>query len=280
MNVVRLTGGLGNQLFQMTAALYLQKTTGSRVWCDTSWYDVANGHRTLEVASILREDEVCRIPATLARAVYWRRNRRVRRWTLLAVYERVPDDDLLERRPRRPALLDGFFQRARYPMAMQDELRTRLTPALEPMGTDETIGVHVRLGDYASSTYVRGRLGLTAPSYFAEGIAAARAAVGSMPVRVWTDSPDLVEGFLGDAMPRNAEVAKGDDAWTALREMSRCRALVMSNSTLSWWAAFIASVLEPREMYVVMPRPWWAMPTSADVELVVPGWHQIGREIV
>jgi Glycosyl transferase family 11 len=280
VNIVRLTGGLGNQLFQVAAALYLKETTRSSVRCDASWYDLAaDGHRVLEVARILRDDELVRIPVPLARALYWRHNRRFRRWRLIAVYQSGPDDDLVERRPRWPAVLDGYFQRSKYPLATQDELRKRLKSAVdaEPAAA---VGVHVRMGDYVDRPFVRNRLGLTAPSFFAEAIALARAEVGPLPVRVFTDSPELLDAHLGDALPKDAEIAKAGDAWTALGEMSRCRALVMSNSSLSWWAAFVGSVLDGREMHVVMPKPWWATPTSADVELRLPGWHQIEREMV
>ena len=53
--------------------------------------------------------------------------------------------------------------------------------------------------------------------------------------------------------------------------------IVISNSTFSWWAAWIGSQLH--ECNVIAPRPWFATPTAADVNLLPVEWTVLDREL-
>jgi hypothetical protein len=105
-------------------------------------------------------------------------------------------------------------------------------------------------------------------------------ALGGLPVRVFTDSPDeftrLVPGALGDGVALSAAT----DAWGVLAELSQSRAIVMANSSLSWWAAFIATMIRGDSVPVDMPRPWYAQESGADEVLPVAGWTPFARRLL
>jgi hypothetical protein len=140
------------------------------------------------------------------------------------------------------------------------------------------IGVHVRLGDYVSDPLATGMMGLTSPAYYADAVADLRSELGALPVRVFTDSPGLVTDVLA-GVPGPLDVARVADSWSALRALSSCAAIVLSNSTFSWWAAFVATELDGRAVPVVMPEPWFAEPSPADELLWVPGWRRRERPV-
>ena len=62
-----------------------------------------------------------------------------------------------------------------------------------------------------------------------------------------------------------------------LAGMSASRGIVISNSTFSWWAAWIGTQLH--ECNVVAPRPWFATPSAADDNLLPDGWTVLDREL-
>lgn len=278
MITIRLLGGLGNQLFQLAGMLYLQ-SLGRSVRCETSWYgrDPSGGEtpRDLEIGALLGAAEQYRLPQNVARFVYCPRNPRL-------FQEQGPSDDLIGRLPERTAWAEGYYQRSKYPTLMRAELRHRLLPLLSgPSGARgiDAIGVHVRLGDYVTSRSTKAHHAVTDSDYFVEAIKLAREQIGDLPLRVFTDSPEMIAAGYLRSLSDSVEVSQATASWDALRELSSCAAIVMSNSSFSWWSAFIAGPMQEREVPVVMPRPWFAMPGAADELLRIDGWTQIQRSM-
>ena len=63
-----------------------------------------------------------------------------------------------------------------------------------------------------------------------------------------------------------------DSAPLELRLMAGCRHFVIANSSLSWWAAWLAS---SEESIVYAPRRWFADPAINTADLTPPAWHRI-----
>jgi hypothetical protein len=55
------------------------------------------------------------------------------------------------------------------------------------------------------------------------------------------------------------------------------RYLIIPNSSFSWWAAWIGTHLH--ECDVVAPRPWFAVLSPADENLVPKNWTVLNREL-
>jgi hypothetical protein len=197
--------------------------------------------------------------------------------------EAGPGDEVLGRLRHRWTWTYAYLQRAQYPLAVRDELASRLRRAFARLpdaaapAAVPAVAVHMRLGDYATDPLATRMMGLTHAGYFRDAIPRVRAVVGDLPIRVFTDSPELCRTTYLDGLPGAIEMSSAEGPWDALREMSACAAIVMSNSTLSWWAAFVATVIERRPIPVVMPQPWFAEPTPADDLLWLPEWRRAPR---
>lgn len=277
MITVRILGGLGNQLFQVTAAEYLRSVRSLAARCDLSWYSRPRDGITfhdLGVEPLLRGRERIRVPGHLDALVYSRRNP----WL---VRESGPHDELADRLPPH-AWVEGYFQQARLPLAVRGWLRDRLLPALDqvaiPEATHGTIGVHVRLGDYLYRQSTRDFHGVSAPSYFRDALEIVRDKMPDAPVVLFTDSPEAIARLYGDTFGPDVVVSQTTTAWQTLHAMSQCSAFVMSNSSLSWWGAFIATQLRGRSIPVIKPTPWFATASSADSLLGVDDWLELPRE--
>lgn len=278
MITVRLMGGLGNQIFQLTAMMFL-RSIGRASCCDSSYFQTQDlggvTPRSVEIDRLLRAGELRRLPKRVAAVVYSPRSPR-------AFRERGADDDLLARLPSRFAWTMGYFQDAKYPIRMRDELAERLLPALDAFtpgaGPTAAIGMHVRLGDYVTSANTRGHHGVTGVEYFVNALSELPSGLAGLPVHVFTDSPDLFRAEYQRYVPGDVQTSDSVGSWESLAGLSSCSAIVMSNSSFSWWASFIATNLRGRAVPVVMPTPWFALESAADQLLRVDGWRSIRRE--
>jgi hypothetical protein len=90
---------------------------------------------------------------------------------------------------------------------------------------------------------------------------------------VFSDDMAWVKQHLAFEMPTtHVEHHAADNAPEELRLMAGCRHFVISNSTLSWWAAWLAS---DRGGIVYGPRQWFADPSMNPADLMPPSWHRI-----
>jgi hypothetical protein len=274
-------GGLGNQLFQVAASWHLQMTRDLSTRCDVSWYSGArpdgDAARELEILPLLLDDERVLIHPVLARMFYSHRNPR-------CFIEKGLEDDVVGRMTVPSGWVQGYFQKAEYALSVQDRLIERLLPVLDRIspspGVEGALGVHIRLGDYFANPATRSHHGVTEPGYFERAIKETVDSGFNAPIVVFTDSPEVVKSQYLPRLPDGVQVIHARTAWETLRDLSACAGIVMSNSSLSWWSAVVASALRDRDVMVIKPVPWFAKPTAADQLLMVPGWTERLRFVV
>ena len=135
----------------------------------------------------------------------------------------------------RPIVVKGYFQRYEYyrryaALIRQQWLQTSQVPlvALDP----QTVGVHIRLGDFLE-TRSGGTKALQADYY--------RRALAALEwQRVLLVSDDGEHPLVRQlASEYGAEVVSQADWAADFRLLMSCRKLVISDSTFSWWAAWL-----------------------------------------
>src|SRR5215813_6868268 len=136
---------------------------------------------------------------------------------------------LADRRPRK-IILDGWFQRYEYYRPYRNKIREwlALDPEIPILTRQPELVVHVRRTDYVS-------LGWALPfSYYDSAIERALPSNGE----VWLVSDDRSDPFLKRFKKWNAKFFAG----SALQQFGLMRSavsLVLSQSTFSWWPAFL-----------------------------------------
>ena len=275
MPYIRLLGGLGNQLFQVAAGQVIQSDRGLPVVYDCSWYTnpaPGDSHRQLEVQDLLDGSRCRSFSRVVRKAAYSPRNP-------LLITERGPDDDLLSRPLRRHSFLHGYFQLAKHPIRVRRELLAMFEPklALAPAGPVDAIAMHVRLGDYFHNKTTRDHHGLLSPSYYVEALRRLRGAGYGGQVVVFTDSPEVFAEEYRLALEGDVILADTTGAWETMSAMASYRAIVIANSSLSWWSAFIATQAQGGDTMIVRPQPWFGQPSAADENLALPTWQPLTR---
>ncbi|ASY15377.1 Alpha-1,2-fucosyltransferase [Candidatus Planktophila sulfonica] len=170
----------------------------------------------------------------------------------------------------------GYFQTFRYasdhavfkilkasrPKRVGVELQKNLKLAEQSL----PIIVHIRLGDYL----LEPNFGILPPSYFLEGISLLREKLPNNPIWVFSDDVGQAKKyFQGEALGEIIWIPNVDgDPVSTLELMKHGSGYVISNSTYSWWAAFLRS--DPKAK-VVAPSPWFKVGGTPD-SLLPDSW--------
>jgi hypothetical protein len=304
--IISLTGGLGNQLFQLAAGLYLTKTNPLLL----EWRlgkPRLNHFGLPEISSFTLPSEVKFLgtsqenffaskafgyvlrqgisPRTYERFVGVRFVSKLlaslvisinlRRLTLAQVSGGVGFSTLS--RSDSGKLLIGYFQTHRYlddPEVLQymrkiqiNEVTSRIKFFSELADIENPLIVHIRLGDYKNEKL----FGIPSPEFYSSAIKQLLSTGHYSKVWVFSDEPDLARKLFTTAIPSDARWihSKSDSAAQTLEIMRHGRGYVIANSTFSWWAATLSYTLNPA---VIAPEPWFKFLDSPK-DLIPSNWY-------
>lgn len=292
--LVRLEGGLGNQMFQYTAGRSVALATGRRLLLDTSAIARGPSRRRYELSSLAiggeRAGVICRLMARaqvgsrlpaaargLARAVS------PRHWQLLRDAGAGLDERLFT--SSGDVVLEGPWQSAAYAerdplvasqlrrdFGLREPLSGRVSAIAAEIAACESVCVHVRRGDYAKAPAVAAFHGTLSIDYYTAAADRIAAEVGSPTFFVFSDDLPWAQAHLRLPGPtRFVEAAASQPPAIDQRLMASCRHFVIANSTFSWWAAWLGAAAGK---IVVAPQRWFAAATAPS-GLIPAGWQQL-----
>jgi hypothetical protein len=213
MRTVRLRGGLGNQLFGVAFAHSVGHVTGDPVAIDVSGF----GRDRYGRAFVTRNLAIDLGLVIEARATLWAVMRRAP--LPGQIIEGSPPSDLaaLALRGRR---FDGYWQNEAY-IAVPDTIRTRIRRFLDSMSAGANahdIVIHHR--SYHEETIPSRRRG-PSPDYVAR-------------------ATDLIQGRHGETsdIVVISDATPGADPFADMAVLLKARALILANSSFSWWAGY------------------------------------------
>ncbi len=278
MIIVPLMGGLGNQMFQYAFGRGISEATGRRLVLDLTMLPTGSPPyaRSYGLGGMSLSDDVRLVgrfgqtadsaqPRPLVARLGRDMRRGLRRWTVTE-----PRDDIRlngEDLPRGVAICVGYWQSPHYFDFIAEDIRRELTPDVCQGGAvnqllDKTegsgrIAVHVRRGDYAAVSHVREFHGLQSAGYYEGAVAEIlRQHTSPMSVIVLSEDPDWCAANLRFAAHTiYAEAENPLKAREAIALMSRCDAHVISNSSLSWWGAWLSGKSAQQVLY---PSQWFS----------------------
>ncbi len=276
MLAVRLLGGLGNQLFQVAFAHRLVQLGHRDVVLETSSFRRSRSDtpRVLEVDGTATGLRMVSMPWPLEVAT-----RRLREpWHL---HERAPGDDVLDRVSARTRLITGYYQNWQLAEATAEPMARVFAHHTHPVAPRSSfVAVHSRLGDYLAKPATLQYHGVTSPRWLLDRARGLQRELGAEHVRVFTDSPGHFVALAGDAMSDDLVFDESAQAWDVISSMQHAQGFVISNSTLSWWAAFASRHFVGADAPVIAPLPWFAEASVADRLLVAPDWRPMTRDLV
>ena len=135
-----------------------------------------------------------------------------------------------------------------------------------------TISVHVRRGDYMD---LQDSFGVLSGEYFSSAIKFTLGASNKKYERVlvFSDEVDSAKQLFSNllvGLPVYFVDSPGNNPEEELMLMSKSDALIMSNSSFSWWAAQLGN----KSKFVVCPSKWFRSMLDPQ-DLIPPEWHQL-----
>lgn len=287
MVIVRLIGGLGNQLFQYAVGRHLSRILGCDLKVDASAFEkyklhaYALGH--FNVRQVLATDIEIKAfthsPIECVRKTLWRLG--IGRSAGAHVRETEPfvfAPDVL--RIKHGVYLDGFWQSYKYFEDIAPIIRREYTiksppeplniQALSKITSVSSVSLHVRRGDYVSNSKTLSTHGLLPLEYYDCALNVIASRVKSPHVFVFSDDIEWVKQNLGITIPHTyIEHNLGVKGFEDLRLMSNCSHHIIANSSFSWWAAWLSA--NPHKT-VVAPRKWLASKEVISDDLFPKEW--------
>jgi len=290
MIVVRLDGGLGNQMFQFAAAYALSLRLGVECKADLSAFernirryeldcfagapDVANDRELPYRTRLQRRG----MPAFLAAKVDTVLGK-------MAIFQErsafVFDHRFFDLRDN--SYIIGYFQTERYFSSIAAEIhkvfRFRRSSdevnkaLLDQIISTRAVSVHVRRGDYVSDPRTNQFHGTCPVEYYHTAFKWIADRVQDVRFYIFSDDPSWAEeNIKPPAHSYYLSHNTGGAAYEDMRLMSNCKHHIIANSSFSWWAAW----LNPSpDKIVIAPKRWLADPTVPVDDLLPANWISI-----
>ena len=273
-----MAGGLGNQLFILTAGTYYSLKNKENVIFDLSSYTKRNKPHASDIRAFSPD------------AIFQYRPFRwivkvgletIAKRALFSTYTSsvVGYDPALESQVSENQIF-GFFQTYKY--LEQPKVRNLIDSlflsstsewfgkSLSDMLEQPTISVHIRRGDYLN---LKDSFGVLSSEYYQSAInfTLKNSSIQYGRVLVFSDDFVLAKKLFSNikiSLPIQFAESPDDYPEESLMLMSKSDALVISNSSFSWWAAQLGN----KSKFVVRPSKWFRGMSDPE-ELFPPEWH-------
>lgn len=276
MIITKITGGLGNQLFQYAVGKAVADYQNVPLKLDISIYEtygLHNGFRldqfycNLDIASN-REIRKKKGPSNL---IGWL----LRASGILRTYYREKRRNILDLKifERSSLYLDGYWQNEKYFLDIRDQLSKEFQPKYplssvaavygKEIKDSCSVSVHVRRGDFLDHAHI----GALEVSYYRKAVSRIVSEVESARFYIFSDDPDWCRenlGFIENSVFVTDTVSEIDDFML----MRYCKHNIIANSSFSWWSAWLNN--NPGKI-VTAPAKWLAV-SSPGCKWAAEGW--------
>jgi len=274
MIVVKLKGGLGNQLFQYALGRHLAEIHGTILKTDISFFNTYKLHAysigpfniqenfasTKEIRQLtFRKQGV--IGRVMTRAL-----RKPEAHASTYVKEKVFqfDPDMLNLSDG--VYLDGYWQSEKYFTDIAKIIRREITVKSPQLSRNkeianlitscESVSIHIRRGSYLLPQH-NAMHGLCSLSYYHSCVDYIVQSIKNPHFFVFSDDPEWTRENLNMLHPtRFLSTNNAEKDYEDIRLMSKCKYHIIANSTFSWWGAWLSNY---PEKIVIAPKRWYGI---------------------
>ena len=296
MIVVKLMGGLGNQMFQYAAARRAAWRRATVLKLNLSFLEKDQPGNTP------RRFALGELNISATRASRWEvariscQGRNVLESAGLRVLQRVGlagrgqlfkekqfgFDPTLLAAPDN-SYLEGYWQSERYFQDIAPLIAEEFTVRRPLCGKDlelaqlmqatQAVSLHVRRGDYVSAAAVNAFHGACPINYYLAAVQVMASRLGSPHFFLFSDDPEWLRAHLKLQYPTTVVEHNGaQEGHQDLRLMSLCKHHIIANSSLSWWGAWLSGHAQKT---VIAPRKWFNDPSVDTSDLIPGGWLRL-----
>lgn len=271
MIVSKIQGGLGNQLFQYALGKMLSIKHNTPLYLDLSWF---NGNTTDTKRELKLKQFHChyKIASQNQLNFFYKNESNL----FFAFIERLKDkllsrDTIIEYSfdkvnnkifsSSKNTYISGYWQSDIYFSDIENELRKELIinsekiqitqNLFDQINRENSIGVHVRRGDYVSNPIYSEKFGTCSLKYYNEALLYINNHVKNPIFYIFSDDIKWCEENLKIDQEHSFVQSKSDIEDFYL--LSKCKHQIIANSSFSWWAAWLN---DNKRKIVIAPKQW------------------------
>jgi len=288
--IVKLNGGLGNQMFQWALARMIEERTDIKTLLDMSYFK--KGYARAYQLGIFK------LKASFVED-FWTKSKLELMWFFrkqitwgrclgINLYsESCFQFDSNINRVKPNTHVEGFFQSERYFKSIENILRNDFAFVEPPEGENRklvqqiqatnSISLHIRRGDYVQKKRYQNAYADCSLDYYKRGVEHIMELLENKSVPpvlyIFSDDIDWVKNNL--KLPyESIYVAHntGDKSYEDMRLMSLCKHNIIANSSFSWWGAWLN---KNPDKVVIAPQKWFNDEKIVQTDIIPETWIRL-----
>lgn len=265
MIIVKVWGGIGNQLFQYVFGQYLRYRYNQEVCYDDSSYLSTDKLRNTELSALKRN-------IVFNNEYSFSRYRGIKNRLLRFMFQLNPKHQYVsESRLQLPEnfesshtyFFQGYWQDVKYYQWLKNnvpgfslsikQMPEELSSLKEKIqAAKDSVCIHIRRGDYFTPQNV-GIYGVCDAAYYEKALDYMSRKIRDMEVFVFSDDIEWVQTNIKFSCPYTIVTNFDVPQFAYISLMSECKNFIISNSSFSWWGAVLG---EQEQGCVICPKRW------------------------
>lgn len=281
MIIVKLRGGLGNQMFQYAIGRSLALKNNTKLKFDVTELaqdklrdcelDILNIHSS--IASRLEMIFIHKFSKNIISKILGQH------YFYIEEKDRYFSAPIMETRGN--IYLDGYWQSENYFRDIRNiiikEFTIRAEPdernksMLEKIGNSNSVCIHVRRKDYIDNKKTSEFHGICSLEYYHNAVKIIEEKASNPKFFVFSDEPQWTRVNLKLKYPTTyVDINNPEKGYEDLRLVLNCKHFIIANSSFSWWGAWLSN---NRDKTICAPKRWFV---SADEGDIIPkSWIRV-----
>ncbi len=293
MIIIKLNGGLGNQMFQYAFGRAYSLKCDIDMKLDITWFEKipnTDTQRSYELhifslpVSLASSNEIRNLKGFISffpDKFFKLLHRRFPFLSGLYCPEKCYSFDSSILRCGNRAYFEGYWQSYKYFDSIRDIILKDFTYRLpisqktqqleKKILQSRSVALHVRRGDYVSNTQANSYHGVASLIYYKDAISYISKRIEEMQLFIFSDDIAWVKEHL-DIDMNVLYVDYKKNAFEDIYLMSKCKHNIIANSSFSWWGAYLN---ENESKIVIAPKQWFTDLTIDTSDLIPSEWVRL-----
>jgi len=289
MIIIKLLGGLGNQLFQYALGRNIAQKNKTQLKLDITPFDTYSKHRyglnhfnilenlatSQEVSRYKKYDTQTKIGKlfNLIESLKPLKSRAyIKEPYFYGYFSEVLNlgDNIY---------LDGFWQSEKYFKDIENILRDEFTikekledNLLNAIMSTNSVSIHVRRADYVTNPSANKIYGVCSLDYYNNAVSKITRLVRTPHFFIFSDDLAWCKNNIRLNFPTTFIDHGADKNYEDLILMSKCKHNIIANSSFSWWGAWLN---DNPDKIIIAPEKWLKDPNRTTEDLIPSGWLKI-----
>jgi hypothetical protein len=292
MKIIKIKGGLGNQMFQFAFYLSVKnKYQNDIVKIDTSFYDNNKAHNGYELKKIFSVNADYAVKKEIEKLTNSRNNfitKVIRKLFGGRKTDYIEKNFLYDKTVysfnNKDKYFDGYWQNPKYFSDIKNiinsyfvfdkNLKDENYKILRDIIEQNSVSLHIRRGDYINNFKAKNlHGGICTLKYYHKAISVVKEYMENPYFFVFSDDIDWVKNNLEiDNNVKYIDWNRGSDSYRDMQLMSNCKHNIIANSSFSWWGTWLN---ENRNKIVISPNKWFNNREIDNDVMIMDNWIKI-----